>query len=1066
METRELFWALDPVHILVFYGICIFAVLVFAVGIVCHVVKYRRGQAVGNELIWLDGVRRMLSDVISHRTIRKRDRKAGWAHAGIFYGFLLAFAGTSIITIDYDIVQPIFKVSFWKGGFYLWFSLILDLGHLVLTLSLLYMILRRSTFNLLKLNYIRAYAGETSHSHQSTYWVREDWFFLILLLAIEITGFIQEGVRILMEQPTWAAWSPVGNIVATVFGWSGMSAETAAAFRAGNWWFHGVIALVFTALIPWYKAKHMIATLGSLSVRDLKPLSRLPGEAADADHAGIKSVTDLTWKDMLHLDACTRCGRCHKVCPARTTGYPLSPRDVILDLRVHNDRCQGKSAADESIIDDVISSEALWACRSCGACQEVCPVGIEHPSLIVRMRRQLVDRGDMDPLLQSTLDTVANTGNSLGESARSRGAWTSALEFEVKDIRQQPAENLWFVGDYASFDPRNQKVSQCVARLLYEAGVDFGLLHEGERTAGNDIRRVGEEGLWELLAEHNLEQLNACEGFEQIITTDPHSYNTIKNEYPDLGGVAEINHYTSVLLRLLQKGQLTVSNPLKLTVTFHDPCHLGRLNGGYDAPRELLKLIGCEILEMPRSRENSFCCGAGGGRIFIPDPPGREKPSENRIREAAALGHAQIFVTCCPKDLTMFEDARKTAGVENEIEVRDIAELVAEAVGSGAIRKGDLPVIVEQLTDAVATRIADVVATRLEQVLSMQKPTTIEAAQTESLPASEASQDELQTASLPEAPPQASLTEIPPVELPEPEMQSTPVESAAQVPLTAVDWDNLRPVTAAEFEAYETPGREGPRILVMVKHAAALGDEYEFTSDGRDVKSEFVEYAMNEWDDVALEEALLAIEKTEGGEVVVVCLGPPEADTTLRKALAKGADRAVRVWHDNLRGADPVTVARALAGVTRHEQPDLVLCGVQTSDFSHGSTGMALAGILDLPHASVVVAIDWDGKGSVGLQRELEGGTLHSFSIPTPAVIAVQTGINQPRYATMRMIKQAKKKPLQVVDGAAVEDGSGGYRVRRMYIPEQTRAEMLGGDAREIAASITRIIQEHKGDKS
>ncbi|MBT5377990.1 MAG: 4Fe-4S dicluster domain-containing protein [Opitutae bacterium] len=770
---------------------------------------------------------------------------------------------------------------------------------------------------------------------------------------------------------------------------------------------------------------------------------------------------------MLHLDACTRCGRCHEVCPARTTNYPLSPRDLIVDLRLHNDECQGKSLEDKAIVNDVISSDTLWACRSCGACQEVCPVGIEHPSLIVRMRRQLVDRGDMDPMLQTTLNTIANTGNSFGEPARTRGAWTSSLEFKVKDIRQESAKNLWFVGDYASFDPRNQKVSQTVARLLHEASLDFALLHEGERTAGNDVRRVGEEGLWELLAENNLEQMNESKDFEQIITTDPHSYNTIKNEYPDLGKVAKINHYTSVLVELLKTQKLQVRKPLNLKVTFHDPCHLGRLNGGYDAPRELLKLIGCELLEMPRSRENSFCCGAGGGRIWIPDKPGAEKPSENRIREAVALEHAQIFVTCCPKDLTMFEDARKTANVENKIEVRDIAELVAEAVGSGVIKKDDFPVIAEQLTEAIATRIADVVTDRLEKILTGQNLVTKTDISTGDASADEATQVKTGSGAVLEEAQQKALAEDP-IKVQQVEVEQTSADESRreQVSLTPVDWNKLNPVTAAEFSPYEIPEPTGPRILVMVKHATVLGDDYEFTADGCDVKSEYFEHVLNEWDDVALEEALLAMEKMDGAEVVAVTVGPPDADITLRKVLAKGANRAVRVWDESLVGADPISIARALAGIAKLEKPDLILCGVQTSDFAHGSTGMALARILELPHASVVVDIDWDGKGMAIIQRELEGGTLHNFTVETPAVFAVQTGINQPRYATMRMIKQAKKKSLEVVDGSDVLDGSGGYQVRRMYVPEQTKAEMLSGDAKEIAERIAEIIHEHKGGKS
>jgi electron transfer flavoprotein alpha/beta subunit len=249
-----------------------------------------------------------------------------------------------------------------------------------------------------------------------------------------------------------------------------------------------------------------------------------------------------------------------------------------------------------------------------------------------------------------------------------------------------------------------------------------------------------------------------------------------------------------------------------------------------------------------------------------------------------------------------------------------------------------------------------------------------------------------------------------------------------------------------------------------VKHAAVLGDEHAFTDDGRDVQPEYLEHTLNEWDDAALEEALQTIEKVGSGEVVAVAIGPEDADASLRKVLAKGAHRAVRVWDDSLAAADPVTIARAIAGVAEREEPDLIFSGVQSSDQAHGATGTALARILGLPHAAVAIGLEWDGSSKLIVARELEGGTRHTFELPSPAVISIQTGINVPRYATMRMIKQAKKKPLVALDGSSVLDGTGGYVVRRMYIPEQIKAEMLGGSAAEIAEFIAGLVREKRGE--
>ena len=329
--------------------------------------------------------------------------------------------------------------------------------------------------------------------------------------------------------------------------------------------------------------------------------------------------------------------------------------------------------------DDGVRVDTVWSCMQCNACVEACPVGIEQAPIINQLRRRLVEEGELDSNLQSTLEVIHKSGNSFGENKRRRGRWTGELDFEVPDARKQPVDVLWFVGDYASFDPRSQRVTRSLARLLNAAEVDFGILYDGERNSGNDVRRVGEEGLFESLAEQNIAALSDCE-FQRIVTTDPHSLNTLRNEYPDLGGSWTVIHHTALLLELIDAGRLDVSRRLSYRVTYHDPCHLGRFQGEYDAPREILRRLGCTLLEMPRNRDNSFCCGAGGGRIWIADQPGQERPSENRIREALTLPEVQLFVVTCPKDVTMYEDAIKTSGNAERIELRELTELVEEAV--------------------------------------------------------------------------------------------------------------------------------------------------------------------------------------------------------------------------------------------------------------------------------------------------------------------------------------------------------------------------------------------------
>jgi Fe-S oxidoreductase len=674
-----------------FYVFGYTAIAVFLYGVYVQIRKYRRGAALKLEGNIFSRLSDMTVKVLDQRTVARRDAAAGGAHGLIFYGFGLLFLGTATITLQYDILEPLFGIRFWHGEFYLIFSLILDIAGVAMIAGLLYMMYRRGWLKPPKLDYARPDRSAGDADFERPQYRREDWAFLWTLVVIGVTGYLLEAARLvwLEARPdVWDTrwWSPVGALIAEGLQALGLDAHGGGVLRLSLWWFHGILALVFIALIPFTKVKHIFTAAASLMVRDPLAAQRLPRVPENQEAPGVAKITDFNWKQLLSLDACTKCGRCHEACPARTVGAPLSPRDVILSLREFAAATLESGALPAAAELDVhgkspgqITQETLWSCRTCMACVEICPVAVEHVPIIVQMRRKLVEDGAMDPLLTKTLQTIHKTGNSFGESKRKRGAWSKPLPFKIKDARKEPVEVLWFVGDYASFDPRNQKVTQTFAALLNEAGVDFGILYDGESNAGNDVRRVGEEGLYEVLAGANIAALEGA-SFKTIVTTDPHSYNTIRNEYPDFGGKYPIQHYTSFVRQLFADGKLKVVQPLKVRATFHDPCHLGRFNKGYEAPRELLKLLGCELVEMGRCRDNSFCCGAGGGRIWIPDPVGTEKPAQNRIREAAAIPGLEVYVVSCPKDLTMFEDALKTTGNEGKFVVKELIELIREAI--------------------------------------------------------------------------------------------------------------------------------------------------------------------------------------------------------------------------------------------------------------------------------------------------------------------------------------------------------------------------------------------------
>lgn len=721
-ETRPIFQDINLVGRAIFYVLAAATTFTFAYGWWRRVAKYRRGRSADRGRTVraalfanpFTGVRHRsdtgsVAVIATNATVARRHRATGVAHFLVFWGFITLFIGTVILTIDYDILRLStskllgHEISFFHGAFYLVYSVILDTMGLAAVLGLGYLAVRRALIKPPQLDYARAEQPAGGYSRAKL--VIGDWLFVGSLGGILVTGFLVEAFRIRGAGfPTFEVWSPVGWVGGRLFQAVGISASTATSLHTVFWWLHALLAFAFVAYIPYSKAMHILADGVNLLAHDKNGTRSLPAPAPVA-HVGYQKVEDFTWKELLDLDSCTKCGRCHAVCPARAAGAPLSPRDLILDLRqwvdtqssgvTLLDREQRPTATgplspngDTKLAGTVISTRTLWSCTTCMACVETCPVGIEHVSTIVQLRRGLVDAGEMDPTLQQALQNLAQQGNSFGKSSRMRARWTRGLDFTIKDARKEAVKYLWFVGDYASFDDRLQENSRTLARLLNDAGVDFGILYEDERNAGNDVRRVGEEGLFELLADHNVNALQAAQ-FEEIFTTDPHSLNTLRNEYPARGAAYKVWHYTELLAHLIETGAIPVE-PLNRKVTYHDPCYLARYNSVIEAPRRILKALGCELVEMPRNGANTFCCGAGGGRIWMDDSYLTERPSENRIREAAQLDVSD-FVVSCPKDVTMYTDAAKTTGHDAALLVQDITQLVAAAVRRPALVGAQTP---------------------------------------------------------------------------------------------------------------------------------------------------------------------------------------------------------------------------------------------------------------------------------------------------------------------------------------------------------------------------------------
>ncbi len=634
---------------------------------------YQQGRLwwqVGRAEVRWNKIPQRIGRLVSYGIVQTRvlsQRYPGIMHIALAWSFFAFFTGTALATINSHFIK------FLEGNPYLIYKFVLDFFTIFFI------------FGAILAGYRRFIKKPSRLTLEPRFTIS-----LISITVIVLAGLAVESLRLAIERPAWALWSPLGWLVAQ--GWiaSGASEQTLTDWHTGLWGFHLLLAAVTVATLPIGSLWHTLTGPLNIFFSQMdRPAGQLKPIAQNAQNEPIytKSFPDLTWKQLLDGDACTECGRCQDACPAFTAGKPLSPKQFILSIRqaLHRDgpafvagKTDPHANPPKPLVGEDISQEILWSCTTCGSCIKECPVLIEHVDTIVDMRRQLVIDGQMDGMLQDALANLGRYGNSFGQSDRMRAKWTQNIQPKIKDARREVVEYLWFVGDYASYSASLTDITQNTAKVLQKIGVDFGILYESERNAGNDVRRIGEEGLFEMLEEKNLAVLNKSM-FQTILTTDPHSYNTLKNEYHG-NGKHGVLHYSELLDQLITSGKLKFSKKLGYKVTYHDPCYLGRYNGIFDAPRRVIAATGCELIEMPRNRLHSYCCGAGGGRIWMEEGTMKERPSEARIHEATQLDGVKVFVVACPKDITMYRDAVKTTGKENDITVKDLIELVDEAL--------------------------------------------------------------------------------------------------------------------------------------------------------------------------------------------------------------------------------------------------------------------------------------------------------------------------------------------------------------------------------------------------
>lgn len=599
-----------------------------------------------------------LSNIFGHARIL-RETYPGLMHLFIFYGFIIPFSLIVLFQFFHFLPSPFGST----------FSLLLDCVGFLGLIGIMIAFIRR---------YIQKPARLESRA--------QDAVALALIFGILLFGFLVEGFRIGATPTGAAAWSPVGLLLSGIFRGIGMGQSSQATLHLIFWRLHFLLVLGFVAYVPYSKLIHIIVSPLNILLRSLGPRGALkPIDIETAETFGASTVKEFTWKQLLDLDACMQCGRCQDRCPAFLSEKPLSPRKVIDDLKV-NLHSEGprllKAKSDEEtgqpLVGEIIAEDELWACTTCRACMDICPVYVEHIDKIVDMRRyQVLMESRFPQEVVATFKNMETNSNPWGIGWAARADWIEGLEVKTMSEGGE-VDLLFYVGCAGSFDERYKQVATDFVKILKAADVRFAILGVEEKCCGDSARRIGNEYLFQMMAMENIETMKKY-NVKKIVTLCPHCFNTLKNEYPQFDGHFDVLHYTELLTEFLSKGILRPVKEIDKTIAYHDSCYLGRYNDIYDAPRRILSAIpGLQKVELNRNMSNSFCCGAGGGRMWMEELIGQRI---NEVRTEEILKHKPNFIgTACPYCLTMFEDGIKAKDAEEHIIAKDIIELLAQSM--------------------------------------------------------------------------------------------------------------------------------------------------------------------------------------------------------------------------------------------------------------------------------------------------------------------------------------------------------------------------------------------------
>jgi Fe-S oxidoreductase/nitrate reductase gamma subunit len=664
--SREVFGNIPGWWQAVFYLLAAAAVAAWGYGIYRRVRLWRQGRPSGPRIDWPLALRRLVWDVVLQRRVWGRGLASG-AHVLLFSGFLVLLLATTLIAIEHILADLMGRKPtdpvFHKGIYFGVFELVSDTFGVALITGCAMFLYRR-------------WRGVGSFGRSPA-----DIGILLLLIVIGLTGYLVEGLRIIHAETRLPGLSPIGYLTALMLESVGVGSESSGSIHFAAWWSHAILALGFIALMPYTRLLHSLAGTINLAIRDhsLGSMTAVSLEEVEATgQIGVARVADFSRRQLVELDACVSCGRCEDACPAFEAGKPLSPRNVVQNLV----NALNRGGVDTNVHGDTIAAETLWSCTTCGACADVCPLGISPMRMITDMRRFLIGEGALRGSPAVAMQKTDRAGNPWGLSPADRFAWADGLDVPLAS-KHADFEVLYWVGCAAAYDRRVQKVARSLVRLLKAANVNFAVLGPEERCTGESARRMGDELLFQQLAATNVETLGR-RNVRRIVAHCPHCLNSLRNDYPQAGGNYDVMHHSQLLAELLRDGRLKLppeNKGLAESITYHDPCYLARANDVTDEPRAVLAAVtagggSLPIVELPRNRRQTSCCGGGGGRMWFDDALA-QRVGQGRVKEIAATSASTVAVSC-PFCLTMLGDG--LAAAKPDVRVRDIAEVLADAV--------------------------------------------------------------------------------------------------------------------------------------------------------------------------------------------------------------------------------------------------------------------------------------------------------------------------------------------------------------------------------------------------